>query len=103
MPLPESARRARLLPVETAQASLQAVAGGYDWIVLDGPPALESPDAAPLGAMADGVVIVVRAGRTKRPVLSRSVDLLRRAGGRMLGIVLNRRRLEIPEFIYRRI
>jgi hypothetical protein len=31
------------------------------------------------------------------------VDLVNRAGGRVLGIVLNRRRLEIPEFIYRRI
>ena len=71
--------------------------------MIDGPPVLESPDAATLGAVADGVVVVVQAGRTKRPVLTRSVDLLSRAGGRVLGIVLNRRRLEIPEFIYRRI
>ena len=47
--------------------------------------------------------MVVQAGRTKRPVLSRSVDLLRKAGARVLGTVLNRRRLEIPGFIYRRI
>ena len=83
--------------------SLDAVASGYDWIVIDGPPVLESPDAATLGAVADGVVVVVQAGRTKRPVLARSVDLMNRAGGRVLGMVLNRRRLEIPEFIYRRI
>jgi hypothetical protein len=31
------------------------------------------------------------------------VDLVSRAGGRVLGMVLNRRRLEIPGFIYRRI
>jgi Mrp family chromosome partitioning ATPase len=103
MPLPESARQTHLLPVEAMRDSLRAVASGYDWIVLDGPPVLESPDAAPIGAVADGVVIVVQAGRTKRPVLARTVDLLRRAGGQVLGIVLNRRRLEIPEFIYRRI
>lgn len=75
----------------------------YDWVVLDGPPVLESPDSAALAAVADGVVIVVQAGRTKRPVLSRAVDLLRKAGARVVGTVLNRRRLEIPEFIYRRI
>ena len=69
----------------------------------DGPPVLESPDAASLAAVADGVAIVVQAGRTKRPVLSRSVDLLRKAGAHVLGTVLNRRRLEIPGFIYRRI
>ena len=82
---------------------LDAARPRYDWIVIDGPPVLESPDAAMLAAVADGVVLVVQAGRTKRPVLTRSVDLLRKAGGRVLGIVLNRRRLEIPEFIYRRI
>ena len=64
---------------------------------------LESPDASALGALADGVVLVVQAGRTKRPVLTRAADLLRKAGARVLGSVLNRRVLEIPEFIYRRI
>ena len=77
--------------------------GHYDWIVFDGPPVLESPDAAPIAAVTDGVLVVVESGRTKRPVLQRAVQLLRKAGGHVLGSVLNRRRLEIPEFIYRRI
>ena len=103
MPLSEDSREARTLTPDSLRESLEAIASGYDWIVIDGPPVLESPDAAPLGAVADGVVVVVQAGRTKRPVLTRSVDLMNRAGGRVLGVVLNRRRLEIPEFIYRRI
>ena len=103
MPLPEASRLEGLVSSSALRVSLDAVASRYDWIVLDGPPVLESPDAATLGAVADGVLMVVQAGRTKRPVLTRSVDLLRRAGGNVLGIVLNRRRLEIPEFIYRRI
>jgi Mrp family chromosome partitioning ATPase len=82
---------------------LDSVESGFDWIIVDGSPVLESPDAASLGGAAAGVVMVVQAGRTKRPVLSRSVDLLRKAGARVLGTVLNRRRLEIPGFIYRRI
>ena len=103
MPLSDHAREAHTLTPDSLRASLDAIASGYDWIVIDGPPVLESPDAATLGAVADGVVIVVQAGRTKRPVLARAVDLVNRAGGRVLGIVLNRRRLEIPGFIYRRI
>ncbi len=82
---------------------LQSLGSGYDWILLDGPPVLESPDAAPLGQAVDGVIVVAQAGRTKRPVLARAVDLANRSGGHVIGIVLNRRRLEIPEFIYRRI
>ncbi len=103
LPLSEEQRRAGILVAAAVRECLEALAGGYDWIVLDGPPVLESPDAVSLAAVADGVIVVVRAGRTKRPVLARSVDLLRRAGARVLGSVLNRRRLEIPEFIYRRI
>jgi len=103
MPLSEGAREEHALTPASLRESLDAIASGYDWIVIDGPPVLESPDAATLGAVVDGVVVVVQAGRTKRPVLTRSVDLMSRAGGRVLGLVLNRRRLEIPEFIYRRI
>lgn len=103
MPLGGDSHEAHTLTPSSLRESLEAIASGYDWIVIDGPPVLESPDAATLGAVADGVVVVVQAGRTKRPVLARSVDLMSRAGGRVLGMVLNRRRLEIPEFIYRRI
>jgi Mrp family chromosome partitioning ATPase len=103
LPLSEESRAERLVPPESLRGALGALASGYDWIVIDGPPVLESPDAATLGTAADGVLVVVQAGRTKRPVLTRAVDMLSRAGGHVLGIVLNRRRLEIPEFIYRRI
>lgn len=103
MPFSEDSREAHTLTADSLRESLATVASRYDWVVIDGPPVLESPDAATLGAVADGVVVVVQAGRTKRPVLTRSVDLMNRAGGRVLGMVLNRRRLEIPEFIYRRI
>jgi Mrp family chromosome partitioning ATPase len=103
MPLSDALREEHSVTPASLRATLDAVASAYDWIVIDGPPVLESPDAATLGAVADGVIVVVQAGRTKRPVLSRAVDLVGRAGGRVLGIVLNRRRLEIPGFIYRRI
>ncbi len=103
LPLAELYRSAGAIPPAEARAALEAYGSAYDWLVLDGPPVLESPDAATLAAIADGVVIVVQAHRTKRPVLARAADLLRKAGSRVLGSVLNRRRLEIPEFIYRRI
>jgi Mrp family chromosome partitioning ATPase len=103
LPLAEAFRGHGALPPAVVREVVDATSVGYDWVVLDGPPVLESPDAASLAHAADGVVLVVQAGRTKRPVLGRAVDLLRRAGGRVFGTVLNRRRLEIPGFIYRRI
>lgn len=103
LPVSEEQRAEGLMAADDVRATLGALGGQYDWVVMDGPPALESPDAAVLAATAAGVVLVVQAGRTKRPVLARSAELLRKAGARVLGTVLNRRRLEIPEFIYRRI
>jgi Mrp family chromosome partitioning ATPase len=103
VPASEDSRRAGLIQPSILRHILDANAAGFDWVVLDGPPVLEAPDASPLGAVADGVLLVIQAGRTKRPVLTRAADLLGKAGSRVLGSVLNRRVLEIPEFIYRRI
>jgi Mrp family chromosome partitioning ATPase len=103
LPVSDEQRAAGLMASNAVRETLEALGGHYDWVVMDGPPALESPDAAVLAALADGTVLVVQAGRTKRPVLARSAELLRKAGARVLGTVLNRRRLEIPAFIYRRI
>ena len=102
-PLGEQFHEVGLLSSALMREVIEWGSSHYDWIVLDGPPVLESADAAPIAAVADGVVVVVESGRTKRPVLQRTVELLRKAGGQVLGSVLNRRRLEIPEFIYRRI
>jgi Mrp family chromosome partitioning ATPase len=103
LPLDERQARAGVLSIAEVRAALEAVSEGYDWIVVDSPPVLDSPDAAPLSSLVDGAVVVVQAGRTKRPVLARAVELIRKSGGHVLGSVLNRRRMEIPEFIYRRI
>lgn len=102
-PVPDDQRQAGLYQPAILRQLLEGAASGFDWIVIDGPPVLDSPDAAALASIADGVVLVVQAGRSKRPVLTRAADLLRKAGAQVLGSVLNRRVLEIPEFIYRRI
>lgn len=103
VPTSEELRRNGVFqPIEMRQV-LDATTAGFDWVVVDGPPVLESPDAAPLSSVADAIILVLQAGRTKRPVLVRSAELLRKAGANVLGSILNRRVLEIPEFIYRRI
>jgi Mrp family chromosome partitioning ATPase len=101
--LPDEVREAGSLSIPLAREILETLSSSYDWVIVDGPPALESAEAAALSPLVDGTVVVVHAGRTKRPVLTRTVDLLRKSGGRVLGTVLNRRRLEIPGFIYRRL
>lgn len=103
LPLPDDVRRTALLQPQTLRVALDAVGPGFDWIVMDGPPVLDAPETSSLAAIADGVVLVLQAGRTRQPVVQRSVELLRKAGARVLGSVLNRRVHEIPEFLYRRL
>ena len=103
MPVTEEAVTSGNVPAGVIRAALQSTVGAFDWVVVDGPPVVESPDAATLAGLVDGVILVLHAGRAKRPVVARAVEMLRKAGGRVLGTVLNRRVHEIPGFIYRRI
>ena len=58
-------------------------------VVLDSPPALVVTDAAVLAAQMDGIVLVVRAGRTHREGAREVKRLFERIGAPMLGVVIN--------------
>lgn len=61
----------------------------YGAIVFDVPPAPALTDARVLGRIADGAVMTVRAGRTRRPDAQEAVRLLRQDGVQVIGGVLN--------------
>jgi receptor protein-tyrosine kinase len=61
----------------------------FDMIVLDAPPALPVTDAVVLSTLVDGLVVVVRSGRTSRPVLSELRRRLETVQAHVLGLVLN--------------
>jgi Mrp family chromosome partitioning ATPase len=75
----------------------------YDTVIIDAPPVVVCPETPPLTPFVDGVVIVVQSARTKRETIGRSIAQIQQFKGRVLGVVLNRKRYYIPEFIYRRL
>ncbi len=75
----------------------------YDLVVVDSPPAAASADGLATCGKADGVVLVVEAEETRWPVAERVKDAVLRSGGKVLGIVLNKRRYYIPNWVYRRL
>jgi Mrp family chromosome partitioning ATPase len=75
----------------------------YQWVIVDAAPVIEAPETSTVGGTVDTTVIVIQAARTKRGVVQRALERCAKAGAPVLGAVLNRRRLDIPEFIYRRI
>jgi capsular exopolysaccharide synthesis family protein len=68
---------------------LEHLRGEYETIVIDSPPVNMMTDAALLGAHADGVVIVARAGSTHTAALGYAMEQLRHVRARVLGVVLN--------------
>ncbi len=75
----------------------------FDLILVDSPPATTSGDAFAMFRKADGVVIVVEADKTRWPVVESVKERITQHGGNVLGMVLNKRKYYIPEFIYKRL
>jgi capsular exopolysaccharide synthesis family protein len=63
----------------------------FEMIIIDTPPLLPVTDGAVVAAFADGVVVVVRYGKTSRSQLAQSIKALESVDARVLGAVLNMR------------
>jgi len=75
----------------------------YDLIVVDTPPVADAMDAVLLAQVVDGTVLIVNAGESRWQVVRNTADQLAAQQGNLLGVVLNKRRHYIPEFIYRKL
>lgn len=61
----------------------------YDTLLIDAPSLSELPDARVFGRMADGAILVVRAGETTRDTAQTAAARLQEDGTVLLGTVLN--------------
>jgi capsular exopolysaccharide synthesis family protein len=68
---------------------LESLSAEYDMIILDTSPLLVAADATILGAMVDGVLLVVRATHTDRGAVEQAVYQLGLVGANVVGTVLN--------------
>ena len=73
-----------------------------DWVLFDSPPLNSYTDALALAGKVDGVVLVAQAEKTRWEVVQESKARLEKSGGRILGVVLNKRRFHIPGWVYKR-
>ncbi len=68
---------------------LQEAVGEFDLVILDGPPLLGFAEPMQMAALADGVIVVARAGATSRKQVGAVITALRRLRANVVGIVLN--------------
>jgi len=77
-----------ILSSKTMLSLIDEMKREYGIVIFDSPPLLPVTDATVLASVVDGVVLVVRAEKTSREGVKRSIDLLRSVGAKVLGAVL---------------
>jgi succinoglycan biosynthesis transport protein ExoP len=91
-PLPPNP--AELLMTKRFATVLKELAERFDRVILDSPPLGAVTDAVVLSKQADGVMLVVRSGKTLRDEVTRSVKSIRSVNGAIVGVILNEIALE---------
>jgi Mrp family chromosome partitioning ATPase len=75
----------------------------YSSIVFDMPPLSESTMVLEMAAHIDGLVLVIESGKVRREVVRQMIFDITQAGINIIGIVLNKQKHYIPQFIYNKI
>ncbi len=104
--VPVSSARAGTVQVIDAPGMedfLGALRECFDLVLIDCAPATVFPDSIALSRKADGVVLVIEAESTRWPVAETVHQQITNAGGKVVGVVFNKRRYYIPEFVYNRL
>ena len=78
-----------MLASRAMTAFIEEMKKEFKYIILDTPPLQAVTDAQVLSTKADGVLLVVRAGSTKKEMVFNSVDLIKKVQGKVIGTVLN--------------
>jgi capsular exopolysaccharide synthesis family protein len=85
---PKPPNPADMLGSKRIDALISELTTQADFVIFDSPPALAVTDAAVLGAKVDGVLLVIRAGKTRREHAERAKETLEKARVRIVGSTL---------------
>ncbi len=78
-----------LLESQAFKTLLARAARYFDLVIIDTPPLSVTTDAATVATRVNAVVLVVRGGISDRTAMEMTMDRLKRARGRVVGVVLN--------------
>ena len=89
---------AELLESSNMKRLLATLKTQFDVVVIDAPPVLPVADPGILAAQADGVLMVVRAGKTQRKTVSQAQALLVQMKANILGCILTHVEYYLPGY-----
>jgi Mrp family chromosome partitioning ATPase len=91
-----------LLKADRLKQRIEELRKEFDYVLIDAPPLSLYADAASVGQLTDGLVLVLEANMTRRETASRVIEAWSATKVPILGAVLNNRTFPIPESLYRR-
>jgi protein-tyrosine kinase len=89
--------------IERLQDLIGSLKKDFDYVIVDGQSVSGSSDVSIISKYFDGVVFVVECEKTRWEVLQQSKEKIKGVGGKILGVVLNKRIYYIPEKLYGKI
>jgi Mrp family chromosome partitioning ATPase len=96
-----AADSANLLTSERIRTRLEELRSDFAFVIIDAPPLTRYADAIAIGQHANGLILILEAGSTRRDAAQTVAASLRSSNVPILGAVLNKRTFPIPEKIYR--
>jgi Mrp family chromosome partitioning ATPase len=104
--VPAGSRRCEAQPLlgsERMRLWMRQLREQFGYVLIDAPPLSSHSDAALLGQMADGIILIVEANSTRRENARIAKETLESANVKLLGAILNNRTYPIPEALYRKL
>jgi receptor protein-tyrosine kinase len=78
-----------ILQSRITQDLIRRLRSSYDTVIIDAPPLLPVADTSVLATLADGVIMVIRHGKTTRDQVEEATNRIDRVAGKLYGVVVN--------------
>ena len=88
---------------ERLQDLIGSLKKDFDYVIVDGQSVSGSSDVSIISKYFDGIIFVVECEKTRWEVLQQSKEKITGVGGKILGVVLNKRIYYIPQKVYGKI
>lgn len=75
----------------------------FDYVVIDGQPILASSDFSHFAQNIDTVLLVIACEKTKWEVVQMAEEKINKAGAKVCGAILNKRKFYIPKWVYQKV
>ncbi len=91
---------AELLNSKKMKEMLEEIKKGYDIILIDTPPVLAVIDTLIVSNLVDCIVFIIKAGKTTKKPFRNSIEELRRAKSKIIGVVFNELKVKKGDYYF---